>query len=76
MDPLSFLTIMAGVSWANNVYDYIVFTIRHRETQHEIKYLKEEISSLNRSLGYITNEIRENNKIIKNLQSKITDVKA
>ena len=60
---------MAGVTWVNNVYDYVVFSIRHRQTQEKIKYLQNEISSLNRSLDYMRNEIRENNKSIKNLEN-------
>ena len=76
MDPLSFLTIMAGVTWVNNVYDYVVFTRKHRETQEEIKNLRGEVSSINRNLVYMTNEIRENNKIIKNLENTIKETKA
>lgn len=76
MDPLSFLSIMAGVTWVNNVYDYVVFSCKHHETQQEIKYLKGEVSSLNRTLGYMTNEIRENNKMIKNLENIIKETKA
>jgi hypothetical protein len=69
MEPLTILTIMAGVSWVSNLYDYIAFSSKHRETQEQVKYLKGEISSLNRTLGYMTNEIRENNKIIKELKN-------
>ena len=76
MDPLSFLSIMASVSFFNNIYDYITFTRKHLDTQEQIKYLKGEISSLNRSLGYMTNEIRENNKIVKNLENIINETKA
>jgi len=76
METLSFLTIMAISSWVNNIYDYIVFSRKHHETQEKITYLKTEISSLNSSLGYMTNEIRENNKIIKELKSKIEEAKA
>ena len=76
MDPLSFLSIMAGVTWVNNVYDYVVFTRKHHETQEKIKYLQNEISSLNRSLDYMRNEIRENNKSIKNLENTINETKA
>lgn len=71
MEPLTILTIMAGLSCANNIYDYIAFTNKHRETQLEIKYLKEEILSLNIGICHMTNEIRENNKIIKILENKI-----
>ena len=71
MEPLTILTIMAGVSCVNNIYDYITFSNKHRETQLEIKYLKEEILSLNIGICHMTNEIRENNKIIKILENKI-----
>ena len=76
MEPLTFLTIMAGVSWVSNVYDYIAFSGKHRETQEEIKNLRGEVSSINRNLVYMTNEIRENNKIIKNLENTIKETKA
>ena len=76
MGALLILTVMAGVSFFNNIYDYISFTRKHHETQDEIKHLQAEVLSLNRSLGYMTNEIRENNKIIKELKSKIEEAKA
>ena len=76
MDPLSVLTIMAGVAWINNIYDYVVFSHKHRETQDEIKHLQGEISSLNSNLGYMAIEVRENNKLIKELKTKIEEFKA
>lgn len=76
MEPLTLLTIMAGVSWCSNIYDYVAFSRKHRETQEQIAYLKGEISSLNRSIGYMTHEISKNNKIIKNLENIINETKA
>lgn len=76
MEPLTILLIMAGASWGNNIYDYVVFSRKHRETQEEIKKLRGEISSINRNLVYMTNEIRENIKIIKNLENTIKETKA
>jgi hypothetical protein len=71
MEPLTIVAIMFGLSCANNIYDYIAFTNKHRETQLEIKYLKEEILSLNNCICNMRNEIRKNNKIIKNLENTI-----
>jgi len=70
MEPLSFLTIMAVTSWITNIYDYISFSNKHDKTREEIKYLKGEISTLSTRLSYMTQEITENNKLIKTLESK------
>lgn len=67
MEPLTLLIIMAGVSWGSNMYDYVAFSRKHRETQEQIAHLKAEISSLNTAIGYMTHEMCENNKIIKKL---------
>ena len=71
MDPIAFLVVMAGASWFTNIYDYVVFSSKHRQTQDQIKQLKGEISTLNTRLGYMSQEISENNKIIKDLTSKL-----
>lgn len=68
---MTFLTSMAGIVWVNDIYDFIVFSRKHNETQSEIKNLKAEISLLNRTLYYMTREIRENNKLIKNVNDNV-----
>lgn len=69
MEPMTFLTIMAGIAWINNVYDYVSFSYKHHKTQEELKNVKGELSSLKTSIDYMRQEIRENNKNIKELNN-------
>ena len=62
MVPLSYLTIIAGVSLFSNVCDYVSFSRKHRETQELIKCLKNEIYSLNKNINYMRKEIKNNIK--------------
>jgi hypothetical protein len=71
MEPIAFLTVMACASWFTNIYDYVVFSYKHRQTQDQVRHLKGEMSTLNTRLGYMSQEISENNKIIKDLTSKL-----
>jgi hypothetical protein len=75
MEPLTFLSLMAGISMANNLCDYVAFSRKHRETQEGIVVLQREVTSLNRTLDRMAIELKENNKIIKNLENTTKETK-
>ncbi len=56
MEPL---IITIGVYLCvTNIYDYVAFSAKHRDTQYQITALSAEVSTLRTKIGYLTDEIR------------------
>ena len=72
MELLSFIAIATTSLWVSNLWDYIVFSTKHRETQSHVNALNHEISSLTHIINNLSNEVRENNTLIRELNKNAT----
>lgn len=72
MELLSFVAITTTSLWVSNLWDYIVFSTKHRETQTHVNALNNEVSSLTNIIHKLSNEVRENNALIRELNKNAT----